>query len=489
MIGVKKNVVSECLYLQKEEKNKVLINDCQLLKQHQIDGLRFLFLQFKKKKPAAVVNFPSKCGKSVTVALFLNVLKNIINKPILILCNSKSEINLWNDIILKWTEYTTDDIAIDSSNVYIKKKIFIKYMEDLTQYLRRSWSILIIKDDLSKTTLKLAFDADFKIWITSTDIKKDLKMLSLTYNWLTKLTMNANDFMPSGISIREKIQKNILLDSFLEDFLIQETRIAPFENMQSHKAIDIGTNEVSSPKKSKKNKDASGRKVKRTKRKIDDNIITDNDCKTQPIEENNDVIQKNDDHIEITSDQNKDNENENSESILETYGNVSDINMYQDGLTEEFTFGNAAQDIVETENILSNKSTESIDFDEIEMKINNNDICDEIDDKEYEDTSKECHESHERNKCQKGEKNTECFVKCDKSKSADSKPTNSMDIGELGKTVVKNDLVLKESIDLKETGTELEMNGKCHKDIDAKISELEEKALKKFKGSLLDSIF
>lgn len=259
--------------------------------------------------------------------------------------------------------------------------------------------------------------------------------------------------------------------------------------MQSHKAIDIGTNEVSSPKKSKKNKDASGRKVKRTKRKIDDNIITDNDCKTQPIEENNDVIQKNDDHIEITSDQNKDNENENSESILETYGNVSDINMYQDGLTEEFTFGNAAQDIVETENILSNKSTESIDFDEIEMKINNNDICDEIDDKEYEDTSKECHESHERNKCQKGEKNTECFVKCDKSKSADSKPTNSMDIGELGKTVVKNDLVLKESIDLKETGTELEMNGKCHKDIDAKISELEEKALKKFKGSLLDSIF
>ena len=44
-------------------------------------------------------------------------------------------------------------------------------MDDLTQYLRRSWSILIIKDDLSKATLKLAFDADFKIWITSTDVK------------------------------------------------------------------------------------------------------------------------------------------------------------------------------------------------------------------------------------------------------------------------------------------------------------------------------
>ena len=48
MIGVKQNIVNECLYLQREEKNEVFLNDCQLLKQHQIDGLRFLFLQFKK---------------------------------------------------------------------------------------------------------------------------------------------------------------------------------------------------------------------------------------------------------------------------------------------------------------------------------------------------------------------------------------------------------------------------------------------------------
>nr|CBH09258.1 HM00021 [Heliconius melpomene]CBH09262.1 HM00021 [Heliconius melpomene] len=485
MIGVKQNVISECLYLQKEENNKVFLNDCQLLKQHQIDGLRFLFLQFKKKKPAAVVNFPPECGKSVTIALFLKVLKNIVDKPILILCNSKSEINVWNEIILKWTEYTTDDIAIDSSNVYIKKKIFIKYMEDLTQYLRRSWSILIIKDDLSKTTLKLAFDADFKICITSTDVKKDLKMLSTTYNWLTKLTMDPNDFMPSGISIREKIQKDVLLDSFLEDFLIQETRIEPFKKTQIHKPPDIDTKEVSSPKKSRKNKDASGKKVKRSKRKIDDNIITDNDCENQPTEENNDIIQKNNDHIDITADQNKHNENENSESTLENYENISDINMNQDNLTEEFTFGNAAQDIVEMKNILSNKSTESIDFDEIAMKIDNNDV----NDKDCKDTLEECNESND--KCQREEKltdNDEYFKMCD-TKSADSKPTDSMDIGKLGDSVVKNDLVLKESIDIKQTGTELDINGECHKDIDAKISELEEKALKKFKGSLLDSIF
>ena len=258
---------------------------------------------------------------------------------------------------------------------------------------------------------------------------------------------------------------------------------------QIHKPQDIDTNEVSSPKKSRKNKDASGKKVKRSKRKIDDNIITDNDCENQPIEENNDIIQRNSDHIEITAGQNKHNENKNSESVLENYENVSDINMNQDDLTEEFTFGNAAQDVVENENILSNKSTESIDFDEFAIKINNNDVCDEIKEQDCKENSEEC--DNRNDKCQRQEKNTdnvECFVKCD-TKSADSKLTDIVDIGELGNTAVKNNLDLKENIDVKETGTELEINDECHKDIDAKISELEEKALKKFKGSLLDSIF
>lgn len=65
----------------------------------------------------------------------------------------------------------SDDIAIESSNVYIKKKIFIKHLENILPYQRRNWGILIIKDDLDKNTLKLAFDADFKIWMTSSDVK------------------------------------------------------------------------------------------------------------------------------------------------------------------------------------------------------------------------------------------------------------------------------------------------------------------------------
>lgn len=54
-------------------------------------------------------------------------------------------------------------------------------------------------------------------------------MLSLTYNWLTKGAMNAKDFLPRESTRKEKIEKAILLDSFLEDFVIQETRIEPLK--------------------------------------------------------------------------------------------------------------------------------------------------------------------------------------------------------------------------------------------------------------------
>lgn len=79
-----------------------------------------------QKKPAAVINFPPECGKSVTVLLFLNVLKNIITKPILILCNNKNEINIWVETIQNWTDYTAGKICLSQNFINIILKTLIQ---------------------------------------------------------------------------------------------------------------------------------------------------------------------------------------------------------------------------------------------------------------------------------------------------------------------------------------------------------------------------
>lgn len=48
MVEVIQGNVCERLYLQKQGSHEVFVNNCQLLKQHQINGLRFLYMQFKK---------------------------------------------------------------------------------------------------------------------------------------------------------------------------------------------------------------------------------------------------------------------------------------------------------------------------------------------------------------------------------------------------------------------------------------------------------
>lgn len=50
MIEVNQNVNCERLYLQREDKNDIFLDNCHIIKQHQIEGLRFLFKQFKKVK-------------------------------------------------------------------------------------------------------------------------------------------------------------------------------------------------------------------------------------------------------------------------------------------------------------------------------------------------------------------------------------------------------------------------------------------------------
>ncbi|XP_069358923.1 uncharacterized protein [Maniola hyperantus] len=263
---------SEPLCLLAEDNNEVYVDNF-LLEQHQIDGLRFLFNQFNKKSPGVIVNFPPSCGKSATVAIFLNAVTNVLKNPVLIICRDDSALQYWKEILLKWSSYVEDDIAVESSNAFIKgKKVFLKKREYLYSYLRRRWSIVIIKESVvSKDVFKLGFEADFKMCITATDIKKDAPLLTAVYNWLyPKSKVNINDFVAKENRPRENFRKSVQLDSILEDVAIR--RYLNLKQFQTNKKADnvteIRTNMADDETNRKgplKNKDATGTKVKRSK--------------------------------------------------------------------------------------------------------------------------------------------------------------------------------------------------------------------------------
>ncbi|XP_069358922.1 putative uncharacterized protein DDB_G0287457 isoform X2 [Maniola hyperantus] len=237
---------SEPLCLLAEDNNEVYVDNF-LLEQHQIDGLRFLFNQFNKKSPGVIVNFPPSCGKSATVAIFLNAVTNVLKNPVLIICRDDSALQYWKEILLKWSSYVEDDIAVESSNAFIKgKKVFLKKREYLYSYLRRRWSIVIIKESVvSKDVFKLGFEADFKMCITATDIKKDAPLLTAVYNWLYPKSKKADNVT--------EIRTNMADD--------ETNRKGPL-----------------------KNKDATGTKVKRSK------ITKDGTTLSTPSNQNDEVI-------------------------------------------------------------------------------------------------------------------------------------------------------------------------------------------------------
>ncbi|CAH2235170.1 jg16159 [Pararge aegeria aegeria] len=263
------------LYLLVDGSNEVYVDNF-LLEQHQIDGLRFIFRLFNKKCPGIVVNFPPACGKSATVALFLNTVTNILKNPVLIICKDANEMLYWKEILLKWSSYVDDEIAVESLNPFIKgKKVFLKTHENMTSYLRRHWSIVIIKENMDM--FKLKFEADFKIFITSTDIKKDLGLLSKVYTWLYP---------------KPKTTDNVT------------------EN--------VSEVEISDRKRHLKNKDATGTKTKRSKNVLSDNIILNriidqSDVSLSDIKKNNDFDDSNanDPTIIIIDDSDVDDNNAN----------------------------------------------------------------------------------------------------------------------------------------------------------------------------------
>nr|XP_034830737.1 uncharacterized protein LOC117987788 isoform X1 [Maniola hyperantus] len=438
---------SEPLCLLAEDNNEVYVDNF-LLEQHQIDGLRFLFNQFNKKSPGVIVNFPPSCGKSATVAIFLNAVTNVLKNPVLIICRDDSALQYWKEILLKWSSYVEDDIAVESSNAFIKgKKVFLKKREYLYSYLRRRWSIVIIKESVvSKDVFKLGFEADFKMCITATDIKKDAPLLTAVYNWLYPKSKKADNVT--------EIRTNMADD--------ETNRKGPL-----------------------KNKDATGTKVKRSK------ITKDGTTLSTPSNQNDEkqLIESlglNSDFQEIKQSINENNNNELNEC------KDFEKTLIKQESTESLSLGSDSKvdqnEIKNDINVIKEESAESLNFCS-NSKVDLNEMKD----------------LHNKTVLQK--QLIESLGLDVKPEIKDEENDDQNNINENMQTPVQETatnledgeiIVMKiESEDGNETHTESDVNKVSNKrksdvsdkDLDNKILEMEEKALKKFKGSFLDSIF
>ncbi|XP_045771512.1 uncharacterized protein LOC123871643 isoform X4 [Maniola jurtina] len=471
---------SEPLYLLAEENNKVYVDNF-LLEQHQIDGLRFLFNQFNKKSPGVIVNFPPSCGKSATVAIFLNAVTNVLKNPVLILCKDDSALQYWKEILLKWSSYVEDHIAVEASNPFIKgKKVFLKKRENLYSYLRRRWSIIIIKENIvSKDVFKLAFEADFKMCITATDIKKDASLLTAVYNWLyPKSKVNINDFVAKENHPREKFRKSVQLDLILEDVAIRRyLNLKPFHTERADNVTEIETNltedETNHRKGPSKNKDATGTKVKRSKITAKDGLVKqliaslglNSDCEEikKTINENNNELNECIDFDKtLIKEESTESLSLGSNSIVDQNEIRNDINILKEKPAESLNLctnskvdQNEMKDL-HNKTVLQKQLIESLGLDDVKPEIKDE-------------------ENDDQNNISKNIQNAVQQI-----------ATDPEDDG-----IIK---IKIESEDGNETNTERSVNNvsnkrKSDKDLDCKILDMEEKALKKFKGSFLDSIF
>ncbi|VVC99170.1 unnamed protein product, partial [Leptidea sinapis] len=124
----------ETIYLWKETHRDIRIDNEEITKS-QIDGVRFLFKEFKKKNLGVIINFPQKCGKSTTAAFFVYAVRDLLEQPVLILCKDKDRKLL--SFIHKWI-YPKDVVSFDDfEGNYEKQIIFDTFLEDFVLRLNK----------------------------------------------------------------------------------------------------------------------------------------------------------------------------------------------------------------------------------------------------------------------------------------------------------------------------------------------------------------
>ncbi|XP_026333044.1 uncharacterized protein LOC113240052 [Hyposmocoma kahamanoa] len=272
----------ERLYLVRDDKQDIYIDLPQLLPQHQLDGIRYLYRQFKKRNPGVILNDPSGYGKCLQVVLFVHAMRPTLNKPILILCDDNAVQN-WKEHFEIWTN-CFHEVAVRTSNPFAKNSIYINSKKDGASFSRRTWGMVVVHDNhIAKEMLQINFNADYKIWVTSMNLKEELHKLSLIYQWLhPNSEINLDNFKTEPKDYLDMLTKSLLLDAYLEDFLIRRNDFCPlFVKPQVHEIIESPV--VESTKVSRKNKDPTGTKVKSTKKRRLDNEVANQEALEQKV--------------------------------------------------------------------------------------------------------------------------------------------------------------------------------------------------------------
>ncbi|CAH2037967.1 unnamed protein product, partial [Iphiclides podalirius] len=509
MIGTNR-LNTQRLYLDKKEKEEIYI-DTWPLPQHQIDGIRFLFKQFKKKKPGVILNNPEGYGKTVQVALFLNAVSKLLKHPVLILCKDDNEIDSWIQTLKIWTKFTLDDIAFETVNVYERKRIFLKKATDLALYGRRDWAVVVVKNDFApRELMRMSFSAGFRVWLTTIDMRKDLQMLNAIYGWMySEKRFHVQSLLDSETQCRGPLDRLKLLDAFLEDVVIMRNDFTT-----PYKAIQIDMLHTIS-KVTRKNKDATGTKIKRSKKRTEDAEQPPNKHK-----DDNSTVNFSSTSDAIPAAKSSANESRTVDQIAEgTFRNEAiremDIESFirnkepvtrmvyeltkAENTDVNIRFADAARDIVNIENETPKDNAET----DSESVLTNFNATDEFraagegkepeekidkvtaSDIEEPEIDKEIASDINLNIISKGgEKNgdketTLAPLSNPNVTEADIIAVGIPDIS--GLETVKDELAVEKPV--------IEEKTINKRDIDYKINEMEEQALKKFKGTLLDTLF
>ncbi|CAH0579021.1 unnamed protein product [Chrysodeixis includens] len=238
--------------------------------QHHTEGIRFLFRQYKRKRPGVIINDPYGYGRNIQTILFLNATRRFLSKPILIICEEGNEFE-WVERFDTWTDMY-HEVGIETHHPNSRKMIMINPMINLPNFCKHDWSVLIIDGQNDKAVyqiLKLPFKADFKIWNTPHNMKENLDVFGEVYHWLyPNEVFDKPYFIPEPDNVLDACEKTILLDSFMEDIVLRRDDLSKsFEKYKNTMAMPPPQAPPPSlpPVPTKKNKDATGTKIKRSK--------------------------------------------------------------------------------------------------------------------------------------------------------------------------------------------------------------------------------
>ncbi|XP_047995424.1 uncharacterized protein LOC125233443 isoform X2 [Leguminivora glycinivorella] len=386
--------------------------------------------------------------------LFLQALRQILPSPALVLCRA-AELQHWRHHFHTWA--TTEDVVFESSNPYLKKSIFVNTRQQLPALCRRTWSVAVVDDDLPRE-----LQADFKIFLTNEDMKENLYKFASLYQWMypegdefdvKKFTGHKNG--PDGFD-----KKAYLLDFFFEGIVFRSKNVTPFKKpeIQAPSAPIV----IEPPRISRKNKDATGTKIKRSKARIEAEHHAAKIPRTEPTERNSTITSKDyykDKEMDVESfiKNEKPITGEGIEAFMDFQAMIkSDAENFKDIVRNERLNGEVTKE--------ENTEVCTADYQNAINDIVNN------------ENDKSIEESYGNDRVTESDSDT----------GKDSVNVSTDDVAEVN---VGNSNIEVTNVEENKDETIQVVNNESKKDLETKLTELEEKTLNKFKGSLLDSIF